>query len=144
MRKWGVRFLKTLAVLTAILALVHIEEYWRGERAYNRAVAAWKAAGLPSAKEFFKDDPIVPTDKNLLDAPFYSACGNSLRKSASKKPDASLSKKWRCWATCDCYPAKLAWRLFRKRIGANFSFYRTGQEPPGPAIRPAESPTPKC
>ena len=72
LRKWGVRFLKTLAVLAVLLALVHAEEYWRGNRAYARALADWKAAGLPTAEEFFKDDPIVPPEKNLLDAPFFS------------------------------------------------------------------------
>ena len=71
-RKWGRRTLIALASLLLLGLLVHLVENWRGARALTRAKADWKAAGLPSAAELFKDDAPVAPEKNLLDAPFFS------------------------------------------------------------------------
>src|ERR1043165_8074680 len=92
LRKWGKRLLKTLAVLAAIFALVHAEEYWRGNRAYDRALADWKAAGLPTAEAFFVNSPAVPPENNLLDAPFFATWKLTNQEAQRLRPERL--EKW--------------------------------------------------
>lgn len=93
LRKWSIRFLKTLGVLAVLLALVHAVEYWRGNRAYDRAQADWKAARLSDVGELLKDEPPVPDELNLLKAPFFSEWGRIPQTNAPYYRD----KRWDRW-----------------------------------------------
>lgn len=71
-KRWALRAVKTLGVLAVLLGCLHLEENWRGNRAWQAHVAAQKAKGVRYDPSLFAP-PVVPESENFAKHPFIAA-----------------------------------------------------------------------
>lgn len=111
--KWGQRFLQILGVLIVLAVSIHAVEYLRGNLAYDRARAEWKAAGLRDLTAPLSGDPVIADEQNLLKTEFFKEWGH-LKTPIEDQTPGNRWERWSLRGPSKNQPAKREWYQVRR------------------------------